>query len=156
MLSRSVMSDSLQSHGLCSPPGSSVHGNSSGKNTGVGCHALLQGIFPNQGSNPGLLHCRQILYHLSHQRSPWLCQAFILPFPLLILLPLYVFRNSILIYLIISYSSFSSVPILSAHYVIKNIVCVSFPLDWELLESRDNILFNICISTALIIISSYK
>ena len=50
-------------------PGSSVHGNSPGKNTGVGCHALLQGIFPTQGSNPGLLHCRQIFYHLSHQGS---------------------------------------------------------------------------------------
>ena len=33
-----------------------------GKNTTVGCHALLQGIFPSQGSNPGLLHCRQVLY----------------------------------------------------------------------------------------------
>ena len=43
---------------------------SPGKNTGVGCHALLQGIFPTQGSNPGLLHCRQILYHLSLQGSP--------------------------------------------------------------------------------------
>ena len=41
----------------CSPPGSSVHGDSPGKNTGVGCHALLQGIFPTQGSNPGLLYC---------------------------------------------------------------------------------------------------
>ena len=51
----------------CSPPGSSVHGDSPGKNTGVGCHALLQGIFPTQGSNPGLLHCRQILYQLSYQ-----------------------------------------------------------------------------------------
>ena len=40
-----------------------------GKNTGVGSHSLLQGIFPNQGSNPGLLFCRHILYHLSHQRS---------------------------------------------------------------------------------------
>ena len=38
--------------------------------TGVGCHALLQGIFPTQGSNPGLLHCRCILYHLSYQGSP--------------------------------------------------------------------------------------
>ena len=47
----------------CSPPGSSVHGNSPGKNTGVGCHALLQGIFATQQLNPGLLHCRQILYH---------------------------------------------------------------------------------------------
>ena len=36
----------------------------------VGCHALLQGIFPTQGSKPGLLHCRPILYHLSHQGSP--------------------------------------------------------------------------------------
>ena len=41
-----------------------------GKSTGVGCHFLLQGIFLTQGSNPGLLHCRQILYHLSHQGSP--------------------------------------------------------------------------------------
>ena len=59
----------------CRPPGSSVHGNSSSKNTGVGCHALLQGIFPTQGSNPGLLHCWWILYHLSHQGSlyMWLC-----------------------------------------------------------------------------------
>ena len=39
---------------------------SPGKNTGVGCHSRLQGIFPNQGSNPSLLHCRQILYRLSH------------------------------------------------------------------------------------------
>ena len=36
-----------------------------GKNTGVGCHFLLQGIFPTPGSNPGLWHCRRILYHLS-------------------------------------------------------------------------------------------
>ena len=41
----------------CSLPGSPVHGNSLGKNTGVGCHALLQGIFPTQGLNPGLQHC---------------------------------------------------------------------------------------------------
>ena len=42
----------------------------SGKNTGVGNYCLLQGIFLTQGSNPGLLNCRQILYHLSHKRSP--------------------------------------------------------------------------------------
>ena len=53
-------------HGLYSAPGSSVHGDSPGKNTGVGCHVLLQRIFPNQGSNPSLLHCRQILYCLNH------------------------------------------------------------------------------------------
>ena len=40
-----------------------------GKNTGVGCHALLQGVFPTQGSNPGLPHCRQILYQLSHREA---------------------------------------------------------------------------------------
>ena len=42
---------------------------SAGNNTGVGCHALLQVIFPSQGLNPGLLHCRQILYRLSHQEA---------------------------------------------------------------------------------------
>ena len=43
--------------------------NSPGKNTGVGCHFLLQGIVPTQELNMGLLHCRQILYHLRHQGS---------------------------------------------------------------------------------------
>ena len=43
---------------------------SPGKNTGVGCHALLQGIFPTQGLNPSLLLCRWILYRLSHQVNP--------------------------------------------------------------------------------------
>ena len=57
----------------CSPPGSFVHGDSPGKNTGVGCHALLQGIFPTQGSNPGLPHCRWILYCLRHQVSSISC-----------------------------------------------------------------------------------
>ena len=53
-----------------SPPSFSVHGDSPGRNIEVGCHALLQGIFLTQGYNPGLPHCRQILYHLSHQGSP--------------------------------------------------------------------------------------
>ena len=53
-----------------SPPSSFVYGDSLGRNIGVGCYALLQGIFPTQGSNPGLLHFRQILYHLSHQGGP--------------------------------------------------------------------------------------
>ena len=51
----------------CSPPGSPVHGYSPGKSAAVGCHFLLQGIFPTLGSNLGLLHCRSILYHLSCQ-----------------------------------------------------------------------------------------
>ena len=54
----------------CSPPGSSVHGDSPGKNTGMSCHGLLQGIFPTQGPSPGLPHRRRILHHLSHQGSP--------------------------------------------------------------------------------------
>ena len=54
----------------CRSPGSSIHGDSPGKNTGVGCHALLQGISPTQGSNTGLTHCRGILYHLSQEGSP--------------------------------------------------------------------------------------
>ena len=49
-----------------SPPGSSVHGDSPGENTGVGSHALLQGIFLTQGWNPGLSQCRWILYCLSY------------------------------------------------------------------------------------------
>ena len=51
-------------------PGSSVHGILQGKNTGVGSHFLLQGIFPTQESNPGLLPCRQILYQLSYEGRP--------------------------------------------------------------------------------------
>ena len=54
----------------CNLPGSSVPWDSPGKNAGVGCYALLQGIFPTQGLIPGLQHCRYILYHLSHQGSP--------------------------------------------------------------------------------------
>ena len=64
----------------CSLPASSVLEDSPGKHTGVGCHALLQGIFPTQGSNPGLLHCRQILYLLSHQGSPKILEWVAYPF----------------------------------------------------------------------------
>ena len=49
-----TLGDPTVTLGDCSPPGSSVHGDSPGKNTGVGCHAFLQGIFPTQGSKPGL------------------------------------------------------------------------------------------------------
>ena len=55
------MSNSLQLHVLYSP------WNSPGQNTGVGSLFLLQGIFPTQGSNPGVPHCRWILYQLSHK-----------------------------------------------------------------------------------------
>ena len=60
----------------CSPPGASVLGDSPGKNTGVDCHALFQGIFPTQGSNPGLPHCGRILYQLSHQLSDSVIQRY--------------------------------------------------------------------------------
>ena len=62
-------------------PGSSVYGDSPGQNTGVGCHALLQGLFPTQGSNPGLPHCRWwVLYRLSHQRNPRILEWVTYPF----------------------------------------------------------------------------
>ena len=58
----------------CNPPGSSIHGDSPGKNTRVGCHVLLQGVFLTQRLNPGLPHCRQILYHLTTGEAlkPWI------------------------------------------------------------------------------------
>ena len=67
-------SDSLWSHGLYSP------WNSPGEDTGVGSCSLLQGVFPTQGSNPGLLHCRRILYQLSHQGSPRILEWVACPF----------------------------------------------------------------------------
>ena len=62
--SRSVMSDSLQPHKLYSP------WYSLGQNTRMGSLSLFQGIFPTQGSDAGLPHCRQILYQLSHKGNP--------------------------------------------------------------------------------------
>ena len=70
----SVVSDSLQHHGLYSP------WNSPGQNTGVGSLSLLQGIFSTQGSNPGLPRCRQILYQLSHKGSPRILKWVAYPF----------------------------------------------------------------------------
>ena len=68
VLSCSVMLDSLWPHGL-QPTKFFCPWNSAGKNTGVGSHSLLQGIFLTQGSNACLLHCRQILYCLNHKGS---------------------------------------------------------------------------------------
>ena len=67
-VSRSVESNSLRPYGLYFF-GLLCPWNSPGKNTGVGSYSLLQEIFPTQRSYPGLLNCRQILYHLSHQGS---------------------------------------------------------------------------------------
>ena len=68
------MSDSFWPHGLYSS------WNSQGQNTGVGSLSLLQGIFPTQGSNPGLSPCRQILYQLSHKGSPRILESVAYPF----------------------------------------------------------------------------
>ena len=65
----------------CSLLGSFVHGDSPGKNTGVGCHALLQGIFPTQGLNPGVPTLQvDFFYHLSHQGSPRILEGVAYPF----------------------------------------------------------------------------
>ena len=64
----------------CSLIGSSVHGDSPSNNTRVGCHAILQGISPAQDLNPGLLHCRCILYPLGHQGIPRILQWVAYPF----------------------------------------------------------------------------
>ena len=72
--SHSAMSNSLQPHGLYSP------WNSPGQNTGVGTLSLLQGIFPTQGSNPGLPNCRWILNQLSHKESPRILEWVAYPF----------------------------------------------------------------------------
>ena len=70
----SVVSDSLQPHGLYSPC------NSQGQHTGVGSLSLLQGIFPTQGLNPGLPYCGWILYQLSHKGSPRILEWVAYPF----------------------------------------------------------------------------
>ena len=80
-VSCSLVSDSLWPHELLSAR-LLFPWDSPDKNTRLGCHSLLQGIFPTQGSNPGPLPCRQILYHLSHQGTPKVtcthCRKFIM------------------------------------------------------------------------------
>ena len=70
----SAVSNSFQPHGLYGP------WSSPGQNTGVGSFSLLQRTFPTQGSNPGLLHCRRILYQLSHKESPRILEWVAYPF----------------------------------------------------------------------------
>ena len=72
VLSRSVVSDSCYPID-CSTARLLCSWDSPGKNTGVGCHFLLQGIFLTQESNLGLLHCRQTLYQLNYEGSPYIC-----------------------------------------------------------------------------------
>ena len=91
----------------CSPPGSCVHADSSCKNMGVGCHALLQGIFPTQGLNPGLLHCRwdsfpsepSGLYNV-YSSLRLICTSFTIGCPLwqTLLVPSYITRRVCTVY----------------------------------------------------------
>ena len=76
----SVVSNSLRPHGL-KPTRLLCPWDFPGKNPGVGCHSLLQGIFPTQGLNPGVLDCRQILYCLRHQGNPRNMYSEVLPSP---------------------------------------------------------------------------
>ena len=73
-VSHSAVSDSLQPHRLYSPR------NSPGQNAGVGRLSFLQGVFPTQGPNPGLLHSRWIPYQLSHKGSPRILEWVAYPF----------------------------------------------------------------------------
>ena len=65
---------------LCNPMDYTSPWNSPGQNTGVGSLSLLQGIFPTQGSKPGLPHCGWILYQLSHKGSPIILESVAYPF----------------------------------------------------------------------------
>ena len=76
MCACSVVSNSLWPHGL-SPTRLLHPWDSPGENTVMGCHFLFQGIFLMQGSNQGLLHCRQMLYPLNHQGSPFAYKVYI-------------------------------------------------------------------------------
>ena len=107
----SEMSDSLQPHGLSRLPSP---WDFPGKSTGVGCHCLLQGIFPTQGWNPGLLYYRQSLYCLSHQGSPmcWLhwYKAHLTKMVEFTLLALLLQSLETIIYLVSSFSAFFQQP----------------------------------------------
>ena len=113
----------------CSPTGSSVHKNFPGKNTGVGSHSLLQGIFPAQESNQCLPNCRQILYHLSHHRSPfWFLNTCIYLYILLIIFP-FVIRPSRLFAIFILNCLYLSHKFVRALLVkIKSVFCLAFIL----------------------------
>ena len=80
LLSCSVKSNSLQPRDY-NLSGFSIHGDYPGQGTGMGSRSLLQGIFPTQGLNPGLPHCKWILYQLSHKGSPRILEWVANPFP---------------------------------------------------------------------------
>ena len=108
----SVVSDSLRLHGLYSP------WNSPDQNTGVGCLSLLQGIFPTQGSNPGLPHCRLIIYQLSHKGNPgsFICRQ--------VLFPWYFFKN--VFFLFGCSRSLSKHKVVCSMWVLLDVACRIF------------------------------
>ena len=82
------LSNSLRPHVLFSRrAGLLCPWESPGKNTGVGCHFLLQGVLPIWGSNPDLLHCTQILYHLSHRETPTIFWSLLKFMPIDLVMP---------------------------------------------------------------------
>ena len=122
----SVMSDSLRHNGLYS------QWNSLGQNTGVGSLSLFQGIFPTQGSNTVLPHCRRILYQLKHKGSSRMLEWVVYPFSSRSSQP----RNQTRVSCIVG-RFFTNWAISEAHiYVISHDICLSLS---DLLHSVDNI-----------------
>ena len=108
---------------LCNPVDYSLRSplsmNSPGKNTGVGSQSLLQAIFPIQGSNLGLLLCRNILYHLSHQGSLY---TLLIPWPLCLALSRdmsLAFSTDSFVFSVLEKSIFFSVSLMSHGYMLN-------------------------------------
>ena len=115
------MSHSLLPQELYSP------WNSPGHNTRVGSFFLLQGIFPTQGSNPGLTHCRQILYQLSHKGSPLFCYIVrLLSLLLLAVLSCFVFIELTVFYLLHILALSIGPPSPPSDYNDSKAICLSF------------------------------
>ena len=112
-VSHSVMSGSLWAHQA------PLSRNFPSRNTGVGCPSLLQGIFLTQGSNLDLLHCRQILYHLSHH----LLYSYFKRIPLI--LPTWVFQNHPFYF-----PAASKVAAHSAHVITRPLIVINCCWRW--------------------------
>ena len=134
----------------CRPPGSSVHGDSPGKDAGVGCHSLLQGTFPTQGSNPGLPHCRWILYYLGYQGSPMLMSKFQISSISLLMRSLQKYNNAInIINMEVKAWILLAIPIALSgigHHVLDSLINIRF---------RERLGFEIIIECIIIITSVF-
>ena len=135
-VSYSVVCDSLQPHGLW-PDRLLCPWDSPGKNTGVDCHSFLQRNFPNQGSNSGLLHCRQVLYHLSYREVTYNYSAAYHKFWSILFPFLFISRH----FLISSSAHWFSVAhcLLStclwfSHFSFCNWFQVSYSCDWKMTD----------------------